>query len=53
LGKSKPEGTFDIDEIYEKEKPLFEIQAYLNLSKHIGGTKATDELVQACNHEGF
>jgi cyclopropane fatty-acyl-phospholipid synthase-like methyltransferase len=47
LSESETEATFDIDEIYEEEKPLFEIQAYLDLSKHIGGTKATDELLQA------
>jgi ubiquinone/menaquinone biosynthesis C-methylase UbiE len=45
---SDPDVTFEIDEIYEEENPLFEVQAFLDLSKHIGGTKATDELVQAC-----
>ena len=40
--------TFDIDDIYDEETPLFEVQAYLDISKHIGGKKATDELVQAC-----
>jgi ubiquinone/menaquinone biosynthesis C-methylase UbiE len=48
LGEPEPGAKFDIDEIYEEEKPLFEVQAYMDLSKHIGGTKATDELVQAC-----
>jgi ubiquinone/menaquinone biosynthesis C-methylase UbiE len=48
LSESEPDVTFDIDEIYEEENPLFEVQAYLDLSKHIGGTKATDKLVQAC-----
>ena len=48
MGESETEATFDIDEIYEEEKPLFEVQAYLDLSKHIGGKKATDELLQAC-----
>ncbi|MBD3189558.1 MAG: methyltransferase domain-containing protein [Candidatus Heimdallarchaeota archaeon] len=41
--------SFDIDDIYEEDNPLFEVQASLDLSKHFGGTQATDELLQACN----
>ena len=48
MSESEPDVTFNIDDIYEEENALFEIQAYLDLSKHIGGMKSTDELVQAC-----
>jgi ubiquinone/menaquinone biosynthesis C-methylase UbiE len=48
VSDSESNVTFNIDDIYEEENPLFEVQAYLDLSKHIGGTKTTDELLQAC-----
>ena len=35
-------------EISELELPYFELQAYLDATKHAGGLKATKELIKLC-----
>lgn len=36
------------DEILQMEDPYFELQAFVGTTKHMGGLKATDELVELC-----
>ncbi len=39
----------ELDEIFDLEFPLFEMQASFDVSKHLGGVKATDELLEMCH----
>ena len=39
----------ELNEIFNLEFPLFEMQAYFNVSKHLGGITATDELLELCH----
>lgn len=38
----------ELDEIFNLEFPLFEMQASFDVSKHLGGITATDELLKLC-----
>jgi len=37
------------EEVSELESPYFEFQAYLGVTKHMGGLKATKELIELCH----
>ncbi|MFX1284851.1 MAG: class I SAM-dependent methyltransferase [Promethearchaeota archaeon] len=39
----------ELDEIFNLEFPLFEMQAFFDVSKHMGGIKSTDELLEMCH----
>ncbi|MFX0123084.1 MAG: class I SAM-dependent methyltransferase [Candidatus Hodarchaeota archaeon] len=39
----------ELDEIFDMEFPLFEMQATFDVSKHLGGVTATDELLELCH----
>ena len=40
---------FPPEEISEAEPPYFEVQAYWGMTKHMGGLKATEQLVELCH----
>lgn len=47
--KEKNSKRSELDEIFDLEFPLFEMQASFDVSKHLGGLKATDELLELCH----
>ncbi|MFW9993795.1 MAG: class I SAM-dependent methyltransferase [Candidatus Odinarchaeota archaeon] len=40
------------DSIFNAELPIFQLQGYFNVSKHLGGLKSTNRLIESCNITG-
>ncbi|MFX0088078.1 MAG: class I SAM-dependent methyltransferase [Candidatus Hodarchaeota archaeon] len=47
--EEKQKNKSELDEIFDLEFPLFEMQASFDISKHLGGITATDKLLELCN----
>lgn len=41
------------EKVTELENSYFEVQAYWGMTKHMGGLKATEQLVELCQAEVF
>ncbi|MHA2296394.1 MAG: class I SAM-dependent methyltransferase [Candidatus Hodarchaeales archaeon] len=37
------------DSIFDTKLPLFQLQGYFNISKHLGGVNSTNRLIELCN----
>ena len=49
MAKEKNNKKSELEVVFDLEFPLFEMQATFDVSKHMGGITATDELLELCH----